>query len=174
MQSNPGSQILEAIVLYLDDAGIHIVSASGEQTLRVEWDPDLHPGEMVVDAAAGLGLSPFMVHSTSWRLEDRTIVLTFLVVVEAPETLPDACAEELVARTGLARGRLMGPPPEVHVTQVIEHGLRHLAWLVSDDPEIHEALPEWVEVLSAYEREPSRAFGHPPDDPSAPRSPGIG
>jgi hypothetical protein len=155
-------QSLEALVLYLRDGGIrHLFPAQGE-TLRARWDPELDPGESIADAVAGLDLSPVMVHSTSWRVEGKRIVLTFLVVVEAPTTLPHGYAEEPITRAELARGRPLGPPPEVHLNQVVEHGLRHLAWLVTDDPSIHEALPAWSAALSDYEREPFRAFGRDP------------
>jgi hypothetical protein len=49
--------------------------------------PDPH--EAIVDTVAELGL-PFMVHSTSWRVERKVIVLTFLVAVERPERIPTA------------------------------------------------------------------------------------
>ncbi len=152
-------ETLEAVVLYLDPDGIHQIRPGGEQTIRVAWDPDLHPGEMLVDEAAMLGLSPFMVHSTSWRTEERKIVHTFLVIVEPP--LEPILEEELVARAELARGHLMAPPPNVHLSQVVEHGLRHLAWLTHDDSAIREALPDWAEALFEYDREPFRAFGAP-------------
>jgi len=42
---------------------------------------------------------------------------------------------------------------------VLEHALRHLAWLVRDDPAIAGALPEWPELLAGYVPEPFRALG---------------
>jgi hypothetical protein len=45
---------------------------------------------------------------------------------------------------------------------VVEHGLRHLAWLVAEDEEIHEALAPWAGALGDYAPEPFRAFGHDP------------
>ena len=153
---------LEAVVLYLDDEGIRHLSPHGRQTVRVLWDPDLDPHEVIVDAVAELGLMPIMVHSTSWRVERAVILLTFLVAVEPPVTVPDTFEIELVTRAELARGRAIGPPPEVHLPQVVEHGLRHLAWLVREDQAIHEALAEWSRALSGYEPEPFRAFGREP------------
>jgi hypothetical protein len=103
-----------------------------------------------------------MVHSTSWRVERKLIVLTFLVAVERPERIPNAFEVELVARTELARGYATGPPLHVHLSQVVEHGLRHLAWLVREDGAIHHALADWSRALSEYEPEPFRAFGREP------------
>jgi hypothetical protein len=40
---------------------------------------------------------------------------------------------------------------------VIEHGLRHLAWLVQDDPAVAQALPApWHDLLGGYVPEPFR------------------
>jgi hypothetical protein len=153
---------LEAVVLYLDDEGIRHLSPHGRQTVKARWDPELDPHEVIVDAVAALGLTPFMVHSTSWRVVANGILLTFLVAVERPERLPDAYEAELVARTQLARGGAFGPPPEVRLSQVVEHGLRHLAWLVREDDAIQRALTPWGRALSEYEPEPFRAFGREP------------
>ena len=153
---------LEAIVLYLDAEGIRHVFPHGRETLRAPWDADLDPAEAIVDEVASLGVAPLMVHSTSWRVVRGQVVLTFLVVIELPRSLPPTCEVELVTRTELARGHATGPPPEVHVTQIVEHGLRHLAWLVREDDAIHRALRDWPAALTAYAPEPFRAFTHDP------------
>lgn len=153
---------LEAIVLFLDAEGICHVYPHGRETVRAAWEQALDPTETMVDAVAALGLAPVMVHSTSWRVVRRQLVLTFLVVVERPSRLPGAFEVERVARSELARGRATGPPPAVHLSQVVEHGLRHLAWLVTEDETFHEALPEWAPALAAYQPEPFRAFSHDP------------
>ena len=153
---------LEAIVLYLDADGIRHLVPHGRETLRAAWDPDLDPAEAIVDAVANIGVAPLMVHSTSWRVVRGQVVLTFLVVIERPVALPEIVEVELVTRTELARGHATGPPPEVHLTQIVEHGLRHLAWLVREDDAIHEALPAWALALAAYAPEPFRAFTHDP------------
>jgi hypothetical protein len=153
---------LEAVVLYLDSDGIRHIVPRGDETVRAQWDPDLDPNEVIVDAVADLGLRPFMVHSTSWRVVDQWILLTFLVAVEPPARVPDACEAELVTRVELARGQAIGPAPKVHLSQVVEHGLRHLAWLVREDEAINQALAGWTRTLSVYTPEPFRAFGREP------------
>ncbi len=153
---------LEAIVLHLAPDGIRHLLPAGQETLHTSWDPELDPTESIVDAVAELGVLPTMVHSTSWRIVNHRVVLTFLVIVETPLTLPPSVTAEVVARVELARGRATGPPSEVHVSQVVEHGLRHLAWLVIEDGAIHAAMPGWTEALAAYAPEPFRAFTHDP------------
>jgi hypothetical protein len=149
-------------VLYLDSDGIRHLVPRGNETVRARWDPDLDPNEVIVDAVADLGLRPFMVHSTSWRVVGQWILLTFLVAVEPPARVPDACEAELVTRVELARGQAIGPAPKVHLSQVVEHGLRHLAWLVREDEAINQALAGWSRALSVYTPEPFRAFGREP------------
>jgi hypothetical protein len=153
---------LEAVVLYLDDDGIKYLSPQGRQTVWAAWDSDLDPHEAIVDAVAELGLAPIMVHSTSWRVVRHLVLLTFLVVVEPPGHVPDTYEVEPVTRADLARGGAVGPPPHVHLFQVVEHGLRHLAWLVMEDETIHATLADWSRALSEYEPEPFRAFGREP------------
>lgn len=83
-----------------------------------------------------------------------------MAVVEPPPSLPPGTLVRTpVPRADLARGDATAPPSEIGVLQVIEHALRHLSWLVQDDPAIGEALPDWVPVLDAYQPEPFRALG---------------
>ena len=87
-------------------------------------------------------------------------MLSYIAVVEAPGSLPEGTlVATSVARADLARGDATAPPPEIGVLQVIEHALRHLSWLVKDDPAIGEALPDWRELLDGYQPEPFRALG---------------
>lgn len=145
-------------MLCLTDEGILHVSPHGRETIRSPWDPDLDPMEAIVDVIADLGLAPVMAHSTSWRIVDRDLVLTFLVVIEPPARLPATHEVERVSRAELARGGPTAPPTAVHLSQVVEHGLRHLAWLVAEDDAIHEALGAWKAPLAEYRPEPFRAF----------------
>jgi hypothetical protein len=50
----------------------------------------------------------------------------------------------------------------VHISQVVEHGLRHLAWLLQADDVIRDALPAWPAALADYAPEPFRALGRDP------------
>jgi hypothetical protein len=44
--------------------------------------------------------------------------------------------------------------------QVVEHALRHLAWLAEDDPVVREELsPAWRAALATYVPEPFRNLG---------------
>lgn len=156
------SQSLEALFAYLADDGARHLRPIHASTLRMGWPPDRQPGDIVAHAARRYGLAPLLVHSTSWRLEAGSVVLTYIVIVERPQELNENLADKLVSRADLARGDALGPPPEIGVSQVLEHAFRHLSWLVKDDDAVRAALPDWVAFLDAYEPEPFRAFGAPP------------
>jgi hypothetical protein len=84
------------------------------------------------------------------------------VAIEPPVDIPRTYEVELITRAELARGRATGPPQRVHLSQVVEHGLRHLAWLVREDDAIQQAMAGWSLALSEYAPEPFRAFGRDP------------
>jgi len=96
-----------------------------------------------------------VVHSTSWRHGRGAVVLTFVAVVEERATGP--LQRVPVERAELARGEPSSAPRQVSAGSVIEHGLRHLAWLGNDDRVVADALPAgWLDALAAYVPEPSR------------------
>ena len=56
-----------------------------------------------------------------------------------------------IARAKLARSEATSAPREIVYAQVVEHSLRHLAWLVHDDPVVARELePPWPDVLANY------------------------
>ena len=162
------SQSLEALFVYLAEDGAHRLSPIHAATLRLGWPPEQQPGDIVALSAKRYGLAPMLVHSTSWRLDEGRLILTYVVAVEPPAALNENLLDEPVARADLARGDAMTPPPEIGVSQVLEHAFRHLAWLVKDDDAVRGALPEWTTFLDAYEAEPFRAFTAPGIEPSTP------
>lgn len=101
-----------------------------------------------------------LVHSTSWRWEDGQTVLSFLVVV--PPAAIEGMEEVKVDRAALARGTATEAASQVPWPAVLEHGLRHLAWLVDDDAEVASALDDgWHAILHGYVPEPFRHLGGP-------------
>ncbi|HTG46563.1 MAG TPA: hypothetical protein VK646_02765 [Actinomycetota bacterium] len=156
-------QSIEPLFVYLGPDGPRHLRPIHAPSLRLGMRPDQQPGTVVVQAAARYGLTPLLVHSTSWRFDAGRVVLTYVAAVAPPGPEPNEnLADEPVERAALARGDAFAPPPTIDVAQVLEHAFRHLAWLVKDDAEVRAALPDWVTFLSAYEPEPFRAFGAPP------------
>jgi hypothetical protein len=155
------TQSLEPLFVCLSDEGARYLRPIHAATLRFGWPPEQQPGDVVANAAHRYGLTPLLVHSTSWRLEAGHVILTYVVVVQPPDDLNENLADEHVPRTDLARGDAMSAPPEIGIAQVLEHAFRHLSWLVKDDDAVRVALPDWVAFLGTYVPEPFQAFGPP-------------
>jgi hypothetical protein len=114
----------------------------------------------VLDVLKWYPLVPLVVHSTSWRAEQGRIILTYVAAVQPPGKLPpDSLDIRPVARAEIARGGAMAPPTAIGVEAVLEHALRHLSWLVLDDPAIESALADWRPQLADFTPEPFRALG---------------
>jgi hypothetical protein len=154
------AQTLEILAVALRGGELRRLKPLHAESLRVGLPVGATPAEVVIDVLGWYPLVPRVVHSTSWRHEDDRVVLTYVAVVEPPGRLPpDSLIELPVARAELARGDALGPPKAIGVAAVVEHALRHLSWLVGDDPSIAEALDEWTPVLAEYRPEPFRALG---------------
>lgn len=68
-------------------------------------------------------------------------------------------ASAAVARVELTRCRPTAAPEAIEPAQVLEHGLRHLAWLAIDDPVVRAELPvDWLAALQAYAPQPFRSL----------------
>jgi hypothetical protein len=142
----------ELLVLVLKDGVPHLSGPCGPEPWYVEvsqgGDPMATADRL---ARANLG-DPVLVHSTSWRTARGGVILSFVVVMDSLD-LPSTP----VLRAELARGGATSAPTEISAAPVVEHGLRHLAWLVQDDPVVAEELsPEWHELLATYVPEPFR------------------
>jgi hypothetical protein len=65
-----------------------------------------------------------------------------------------------IGRAELARSQATTAPRGIATEAVIEHGLRHLAWLVEDDPVVAATLDAgWRALLADHVPEPFRALG---------------
>jgi len=151
------AQELEVLIVQrTGDAGIVALRPIHAASLQVGWPPGRTADDVLLATLARYGLRPRILHSTSWRSDGGSVVLTYLAVVE-PAVEPDPnLAVEPVARSDLARGGEHAAPASIDVGQVLEHALRHLAWLLGDDPVVGEALPAWREPLAGYVPEPFR------------------
>lgn len=128
----------------------------GPWYLEVGADED--PVEVVRRLSTNLMGEPLLVHSTSWRRARGSVILSFVVVNregQAPELagLP-------VERAELARAGAISAPAAIAEQQVLEHGLRHLAWLAREDEVVRSVLSEeWMRVVGEYVPEPFRHLG---------------
>ena len=123
--------------------------------LEIAADED--PMELVTRRSRNLLGEPLLVHSTSWRRTRSALVLTFIVVIS--ERRGQERAGVPIHREGLARSAATLPAIAVTGGQVLEHSLRHLAWLLKDDELVRSVLGrDWTRALRGYMPEPFRNF----------------
>lgn len=150
--------IMEVLPVYLDGDAVHLVTL-GDLSIEVGWHAESHPSQVACEVAEEFGLQPIVAHSTSWRHTPRKLIVTYAVVVAAPDAPAPMLRTRPIGRRDLARGSATRPPQAIDIDQVVEHALRHLAWLQRDDEHIAAALSErWVKALHAYPPEPFRSF----------------
>jgi hypothetical protein len=119
---------------------------------------DDDPVEVVHRLSRSLMGEPLLVHSTSWRRGRGSVILSF-VVVNRDDQAPELAGIP-IGRAELARGEATRAAVSIAYQQVLEHGLRHLAWLVEDDETVRSVLSEeWKAVLAGYVPEPFRHLG---------------
>jgi len=126
----------------------------------IESGPGEHPLDTVRRIVEGVLGGVLLVHSTSWRYERGAVVLSFVVVIE-PAAIGAMDAAPVV-RASLARGSSHAAPDVIGYLQVVEHGVRHLAWLAKEDDVVCTTLDDaWHQVLADYVPEPFRQLDAP-------------
>ena len=152
-----GPIVAEIIVVWLNDDRLELTGPCGAAPWRIELGTTEHPVAAVDRIVRDVVGPPILVHSTSWRRDEAAVVLTFLVVVDRERV--GAMATAPIARADLARSAATAAPPTIAHEQVVEHGLRHLAWLAQDDPAVRSELSAgWRAALATYVPEPFRAL----------------
>jgi hypothetical protein len=153
------AQTLEVLPVGLDQDGLFWMKPIHADSLRVGLGASAKPHETVIDVLRWYPLEPVVVHSTSWRHEAGRVILTYIAVIAPPAALPpDSLVKLPIGRATLARGEAMAAPKSIGVDAVIEHALRHLSWLVKDDPAVMQSLATWKDLLAPYQPEPFRAL----------------
>ncbi len=148
----------EVFVIWLHDGRLELTGPCGAAPWLIEVGEAEHPVEVVDHLVRDAIGTPLLVHSTSWRRDHGGVILSFVVVIDP--SLVGSMASAPVARADLARSEATAAPREIAHAQVVEHGLRHLAWLVRDDPVVAvELAPPWRSILANYVPEPFRALG---------------
>lgn len=152
-------QAIEILPVSLRGGQIWSFQPEHADSFLVSWPARARPEEVAARALAQLGTTALVLHSTSWRNTGDEVVLTYLAVVAPTSPAPPSWQTVAVGRSELARGDATAPPQSIGVLQVLEHALRHLAWLTKDDPIIAHELADWSVALTGYVPEPFRAFG---------------
>ena len=134
---------------------LELTGPCGADAWYIESHDDDDPMEIVKRLSTNLMGPPLLVHSTSWRRGQGGVLLSFLVVIG--EDQAGDLAGVPIGRAELARNSATEAAKGIGANQVVEHALRHMAWLAQDDPAVRTALsPGWVAALAGYVPEPFR------------------
>jgi ABC-type nitrate/sulfonate/bicarbonate transport system substrate-binding protein len=144
-----------------DEAGLWLLS--GDDSWRygpVASDGDVHfeveylLREHGIDPAADV----LVAHSTSWRPDGPTIVLTYIAVVKvsgfALDAWPDAApiTADLTEAVGKPPTHAANEAPIPRMVDVLFHGLRHLRYLLGTDRATADAMGDlWQQHLGPFE-----------------------
>ena len=140
------------------DGRLELTGPCGAAPWLLELGASDHPVEVVDRIVRDVVGEPLLVHSTSWRRDRDAVILTFVVVIDpgsigSMDSMP-------IDRAELARSQATAAPRDIAMTQVLEHALRHLAWLATDDRVVASVLSDrWRALLAVYPEEPFRALG---------------
>jgi CRP-like cAMP-binding protein len=149
--------VIELLPVFLREGGVWWAALPTATPLQASAQPDAQR-DAIVDVLNRHGVRSVLFHSTSWRYEEDVLRLTYLAVIADPAGAP--LRVQPARRQELARGGRTAEPTRVAVEQVLEHALRHLAWLLHDDADVARTLgDDWADALAAYEPEPFRALG---------------
>ena len=150
-----GAVRAEVFVIWLNGDELELTGPCGAAPWRIELDAADHPVETVDRLVREQVGEPLLVHSTSWRHDGDAVILSFIVAIDAESV--GTMESGPIPRAELARSAPTAAPRSIDDVQVIEHALRHLAWLAADDPVVSAQLPPpWHAVLEEYAPEPFR------------------
>jgi hypothetical protein len=150
-----GAVRAEVFVIWLNGDDLELTGPCGPAPWLIELEATDHPVEIVGELVRDNVGKPMLVHSTSWRHDGDAVILSFVVAIDAAAlgTMDSAP----IPRSELARSTATAAPTLIAYHQVMEHALRHLAWLAVDDPAVSAELPAgWKVALADYVPEPFR------------------
>jgi hypothetical protein len=147
----------EIFLIWLNADRLELTGPDGARPWILQLADGEHPVESVERIVSGLVGPPVLVHSTSWRRTGSAVILSFVVVIGPGQAAGMESAP--VSRADLARSGATRAPATIDHAQVLEHGLRHLAWLRHEDSVVAGLLTgRWADALAAYVPEPFRSL----------------
>jgi hypothetical protein len=143
----------EVFTVALDGEMMILTGPCGPAPWHIEVHGEEHPLETARRIVADALPDVLLVHSTSWRWDAGTTTLTFVAVI--PLDAVGSMGAHSVERADLARSAATEAPTSIAYRQVLEHALRHLAWLAKEDEVVKATLsPGWHARLAEYVPEP--------------------
>ena len=151
--------LIETVPVFLGAGSVHWLRPRDNPSWQIEFGSDAHPNDIVADTVRELKGTPLVVHSTSWRFQRENLVLTYLAVISNHQLFTNGFEAVEVRPQYITSGTTTGPAEAIEVAEVVEHALRHLAWLSRDDSSVVKALPKgWMEAQEPFPAQPFRAY----------------
>jgi len=145
----------EVFVIWLNADHLELTGPCGAAPWLIEVGDADHPMEVVDRIVREVVGPPRLLHSTSWRRDRGAVILSFVAVIDG--SLVHKMESAPIGRTALARSAATAAPNRIGYEQVVEHGLRHMAWLAQDDRIVAATLTAaWHTALAGYVPEPFR------------------
>jgi hypothetical protein len=154
------TSLVQAEIFTIWRSGDHLelTGPCGAAPWIVELGATEHPVEVIDRIVRDVVGEPLLIHSTSWRRDRDAVILSFVVVIDP--ALVGSMESVPIGRAALARSEATAAPAEIATEAVVEHGLRHMAWLAQDDPAVSRTLDQgWRSLLAPYVPEPFRGLG---------------
>lgn len=132
-----------------DRSGIWLLAAEPWRSSPIPADGSPAAEVEMVLWANGPEASVAAVHSTSWRLTEPSVTLTYVAVVQVDDLVqdwwPDArpITPELAAEVGKPYPHHPAGEPVPRDIDVLMHALRHLRFLLDTDTSTTTALGHW-------------------------------
>lgn len=146
----------EVFTLVRDEDRLLLTGPCGADPWLIQTDRSEHPLDVVRRVVEDVVGEPVLLHSTSWRFDRQSVILTFVLVLADAGSMATAT----VNRTDLARSQPTAAPDSIAHHQVLEHAIRHLAWLAVEDPVVRDTLDAgWHAILTVYVPEPFQQLG---------------
>jgi hypothetical protein len=155
MMSEHMGAVVEVWPVAADEIGIWLASGGDAwRSPRIPADSEPHFEVESLLLAQGMG-DVTLLHSTSWRADGPTIVLTYIAVLPVDGLVRERWAGALPVSEDLLP-TVGNPPPhgasEIPIPRyvdVLHHGLRHLRFLLDTDATARDALTgHWVQHLT--------------------------
>lgn len=158
--SEPMTVRVEVWPVAADKLGIWLVSGEDawRPALPVMADSEPHAEVELALAERGASDKAALLHSTSWRVDGTSLVVTYLAVIRCdslvredwPNALP--LSAELPAAVGTPPTNSAVEPPAPRYVDVLMHAIRHLRFLLDTDGTARAALDEqWHRHLAPLE-----------------------
>jgi|SRR5579875_1985507 len=145
---------VEVWCLLADNEGIHLISGTEawrSESIPVDTDPHWVVQQILRENSALTAAK--IIHSTSWRAEDESVILTYVAVLDCPNRWPNAqlVSAALPDFVGRPATHAANDAPTPRYIDVLLHALRHLRFLREHDATAAAAFSSaWREHLENF------------------------